>query len=100
MRRSRVLLPEPDWPSRATTSPSRRVKSTLSSTVRVCPSAERNILDTDCSSITGALMVRSSEVQTFAGLPVQPAPEEVVEAHHEDAHHRDAQRDAREVAHG
>ena len=46
MMRSRVLLPEPDWPSSATISPSRSVKSTPSSTGRSRPSAARNDLRT------------------------------------------------------
>src|SRR5512138_1183240 len=101
MMRSSVLLPEPDWPSRATISPSRKVKSTPESTGRALPSAERKLLPTSRSSMMGwAMASGSSEMHPVLGQAVQPAPEQVVETHHEHAHDPDAQCDAREVARG
>ncbi|KAG1309160.1 hypothetical protein G6F62_014874 [Rhizopus arrhizus] len=51
MMRSKVGLPDPDLPSKATISPSFSVKSTCSSTCRAVPSAARNDLPTSCNSI-------------------------------------------------
>src|SRR5205814_5894868 len=100
MMRSSVLLPEPDCPSSATISPSRRVKSTVSSTGRTWPSADRKVLPTSFSSMMACVTSASSEMHAVLGQAVQPSPEEVVQSHHEHAHHADAQRDAREVADG
>src|SRR5476649_165637 len=100
MMRSMVDFPEPDWPSSATISPSCSAKSTPSSTERAVPSADLKCLPTD--SVRRLLesyeFLAMLKVQPALGHAVQPAPDEVVEAHDEDAHHADAQRDAREVA--
>ncbi len=52
MMRSKVDLPEPDWPSSATISPCFRRKSTPSSTERELPSADLKLLATFFNSMS------------------------------------------------
>src|SRR5580765_2986000 len=98
--RSKVDLPEPDWPSSATISPSARRRSTPSSTDRAAPSAARNDLPTPFSSTMPSAIQSSSKMHPVLGQVIEPAPDEMVHAHDEHVHHADAQRNAREVADG
>src|SRR5664279_2446974 len=102
MMRSKVDLPEPDCPRRATISPLARRKSTPSSTARALPSAERKDLPTALSSTIASDMsvLSCSEVHPVFGHLIEASPDEVVHAHDEDAHHRDAEGDAGKVADG
>src|SRR6218665_773896 len=103
MMRSRVYLPEPEAPSKATISPSARRKSTPSSTVRALPSLDLKRLATFLSSSKAVMRLgpfQRSEMHARLGDAVEPAPQPVVQRHHEHAHHADAQRNAREVARG
>src|ERR1017187_6260605 len=98
MMRSSVDLPEPEGPSNETISPSARRKSTPSSTGRAVPSAERNDLPTASSSMIALLTSVTSEMHAILGETIEAPPEEVVHGHDKNAHHADAERDAREVA--
>src|ERR1700745_88540 len=115
-QRSRVDLPEPDLPSRATISPSERVKLTPSRTGRARPSGVLNVLVTDSAvMITAPALVMTERfsfwwwwlVLIFPGgqdergsasqrvppvseriqaAPQQPVGKDYVHAHYRDAH--------------
>src|SRR5262249_31684496 len=97
MMRSSVDLPEPDFPSRATISPSPSEKFTPSGIVRGVPSALRKDFETPRRSSRDSLMAWILVAAAF-GQEVQAPPEEAIEQHDEQAHHPDAERDAVEVA--
>ncbi len=74
MMRSSVLLPEPDWPSKATISPSRSVNSTPSSTGRSRPSAERKDLRTSWISMMGEpCLSMSARISGYLSVRVRGA---------------------------
>src|ERR1700741_2748588 len=98
MMRSRVDLPEPDLPSRATISPSASRKSTWSSTFRGAPSAVRNDFATSLSSSSVSAIFRRPLVVALFAHEVQAPPEQSVEGHHVQAHHAHTEGDAMEVA--
>src|SRR5260370_14645256 len=99
--RRKVDLPEPDLPSTATISPSRRRKSMRSRTRRPARSGVLKLLQTATASIsTSSAMsgLPSIETQALGGDVVEPAPEQSVEHDDIKAQHGDAERDALRIA--
>src|SRR5215469_7930587 len=99
MQRSRVDLPEPDLPSSATISPSRRVKVMPSRTGSACPSGVVNALVTLLTSTIAAMVVFFLLLQAVPGFGqvVEASPEEPVGGHHVDRHDSDPDQDPAEV---
>src|SRR5579862_5548473 len=104
--RSSVDLPEPERPSRLTISPSRRDRSTFSSTASSPPPGLGKAWQTDlaCSRRGDVVlsMANPPSVETQATLRkhIEPPPEAAVEKNHEYGHHGNAQHDSRVVALG
>src|SRR6516164_1504322 len=98
MMRSIVDLPDPEGPSNATISPSCSAKCTPLSTARAEPSAPRKFLPTSLSSTRDAFIENSSEMEALFRHPVQPAPQKMIEPHHEYAHDGDPERNPGEIA--
>src|SRR5262249_9158878 len=105
MMRSNVDLPQPERPSSATISLSRRVRFTLSSTTwSAAPLGPYMWLR--CSiSTSGVVVARTSigtvqsvEPEATFGETIERPPQQPVDQHHEQRHHADAQHDARIVA--
>src|ERR1700722_1854955 len=95
MHRSRVLFPLPDFPSRATISPSFSVKEMSSSTGRGLPSGEVKAFETWDTSRIELLLTWGfdtmgsrpySEREVGLCHPVETAPEQTVYQDHEQAH--------------
>src|ERR1700740_2772757 len=109
MIRSSVDLPEPERPSRPTISPERMVRSTFSSTSRSSPLPLGKERQTPVISTSGLDLATSSilispgpigsaEPQAPLAKCVQRTRQETVEQRDEDAHHRNAEHNAREVS--
>jgi hypothetical protein len=99
MMRSSVLLPEPDCPSSATISPFAQGEvDGVEHRAHVAVGGAEGLADFLQFDDGGCPLIDPSGMHAVFGQAIQPAPDEVVEAHHEHAHHADAQRDAREVA--
>src|SRR5689334_5970570 len=116
--RSSVDLPEPERPSSPTISPSRKVRSTLSSTISGAPEGLVKARWTPRSSIsagaasaftageTAAWTIahpssgKSGSVEAHPAFrqPVERAPEQAVEQDHQHRHQGDAEDDAGIVA--
>ena len=106
MMRSSVDLPDPERPSRPTISPEWIVRSTFSRTSSSSPLPFGNERQTprissrlaSLASIEHGFSLRSAEAKTALSEGVERPPEQPVEQRHQNAHHGDAEHDAREIA--
>src|SRR5882672_11993205 len=100
MRRSSVDLPDPERPSSPTISPSATPSSMPSSTSNSDPSALGKAFRTAWVSSKATAFISSTSAKTIPafGVTVERPPERTIKRDHEQAHHRDAEHDAAEIA--
>src|SRR5262245_28907523 len=100
MRRSSVDLPDPERPSSPTISPWATLSSMPSRTSNSDPSGLRKACRISCVSSKGMASMSSTSAKAIPslGVVVERPPERTINHDNEQAHHRDAEHNAVEVA--